>query len=786
MIQIQGHTVTQRFRHSYGTQRKATHFSLLSFFYPSPIHLTQTKVIPMKKLFFLLLCFSLSLALAGQNSWVNFTYSNHITSLARTGSTWWAGTQGGLVSYDTISHSITLYNRGNSNIPANYIKEVATDDNNDLWIATSHGLGHYDGTRFEVITPENSPLYSDNILSVKNEKGKGIWLATDTALCFYDGSNWTQYTQDDEGNPLDDLSYIYPIGPYGVIFANNNSIKLLNHNDIFQNYNYPGNWVKGIAFDPMNNLTVAGDGGFYVFTSRWDFYNSNNSALSNDDIYDLKTDWKQDLFFLHSNGFSFKTYPDVWDQQTNNHQISIFDNRWTTAIYPDSLGAIGLNEGLLTFCFSEEYEYGYASHFSYGDIVDLSRGPLKSNNVLDVTFYGDKTYVAEQGVAVWNAKNQKTGLYDQGSDAVKFPMILESDAHGRIWSSEINNNLADSPGQFAVINHGRVEELNKDSILGFPISGIDGIQWETRNISHSDTSGRLWISYWGNKYGIAYFNDTSWYTFPNMETPSDFSQFVKDNSGTLWFATEHGIYSFDETKFTSYWDTLHIDATCATRDKQGNLWFGGHDDPGYLGIQGGLIKYDGKTWTRYTVTNSALPDNDVTTIAVDTTGKIWVGTSHGGILTISDNNWQTFNRNNSPLDNNAILRIKVNPVNNDVWIINYGSGIFLYNKNGIQATDVKEETVTSKTIDILNQNYPNPFFQSTTIEYSIPNSFGKTHVTLKIYNLTGQLIEILSDADQMPGTYRYQFKRNKLKAGFYFYQLNLGNLSQKRIMIIRD
>jgi hypothetical protein len=465
-----------------------------SIFYQSPIHSTQTKLIPMKKLSILLLCFSLSFALAGQNRWVNFTYSNHVTSLARIGSTWWAGTQGGLVSYDTISHSITLYNRGNSNIPANYINEVATDDKNTLWIATSHGLGHYDGTQFEVITPENSPLYSDNILSVKNEKGKGIWLATDTALCFYDGNNWTQYTQDDEGNPLDGLGYIYPIGPYGVIFANNNTIKLLNHDDVFQNYNYPGNWVKGIAFDPINNLTVAGDGGFYVFTSQWDFYNSNNSALSNDDVYDLKTDWKQDLFFLHSNGFSFKTYPDVWDQQTNNHQISIFDNHWTTAIYPDSLGAIGLNDGLLTFCFSEEYEYGYASHFSYGDIVDLSKGPLKSNSVLDVTFDVERTYVGGQGVALWNASNNQIGYYNQGSQAVQYPMFTEADVFGRVWCTSPNNRNTSSPGEFAVIDHGIVKPLQLDSLLGLPVSGIDGLQWETQAINNSDTVGRLWIS----------------------------------------------------------------------------------------------------------------------------------------------------------------------------------------------------------------------------------------------------------------------------------------------------
>ncbi len=40
-----------------------------------------------------------------------------------------------------------------------------------------------------------------------------------------------------------------------------------------------------------------------------------------------------------------------------------------------------------------------------------------------------------------------------------------------------------------------------------------------------------------------------------------------------------------------------------------------------------LVKFDGTNWTVYNTSNSPLSSNWVGTIAVDHSGKIWVGTS---------------------------------------------------------------------------------------------------------------------------------------------------------------
>jgi len=83
----------------------------------------------------------------------------------------------------------------------------------------------------------------------------------------------------------------------------------------------------------------------------------------------------------------------------------------------------------------------------------------------------------------------------------------------------------------------------------------------------------------------------------------------------------------------------------------------------------------------------------------------------------------------------------------------------------------------------LNQNYPNPFNPSTTIEYSIPrNEF----VTLKVYNITGSLEDVIVSENLPAGNYIVQYNASGLSSGVYFYQLIAGNyISTKRMIVLK-
>ena len=69
----------------------------------------------------------------------------------------------------------------------------------------------------------------------------------------------------------------------------------------------------------------------------------------------------------------------------------------------------------------------------------------------------------------------------------------------------------------------------------------------------------------------------------------------------------------------------------------------------------------------------------------------------------------------------------------------------------------------------LNQNYPNPFNPTTTISFTLPS---EATVTLRIYNILGQVVATLIDREVMDeGDGQVDFDAHKLSSGVYFYQL---------------
>ncbi|MEN8192625.1 MAG: T9SS type A sorting domain-containing protein, partial [Bacteroidota bacterium] len=81
----------------------------------------------------------------------------------------------------------------------------------------------------------------------------------------------------------------------------------------------------------------------------------------------------------------------------------------------------------------------------------------------------------------------------------------------------------------------------------------------------------------------------------------------------------------------------------------------------------------------------------------------------------------------------------------------------------------------------LEQNYPNPFNPSTEIKFSIPNS-GAT--TLKVFNMLGQEVATLLDAELSAGSYKYNFDASTLSSGIYFYTLEAGKYSETKKMVL--
>jgi hypothetical protein len=69
---------------------------------------------------------------------------------------------------------------------------------------------------------------------------------------------------------------------------------------------------------------------------------------------------------------------------------------------------------------------------------------------------------------------------------------------------------------------------------------------------------------------------------------------------------------------------------------------------------------------------------------------------------------------------------------------------------------------------ILYQNYPNPFNPNTQIDFYLPRS---SFVSLKIYNILGQELEVLLNEKRNSGNHSITWNANKYPSGVYFYKL---------------
>jgi hypothetical protein len=145
--------------------------------------------------------------------------------------------------------------------------------------------------------------------------------------------------------------------------------------------------------------------------------------------------------------------------------------------------------------------------------------------------------------------------------------------------------------------------------------------------------------------------------------------------------------------------------------------------------------------------------------------------SSGSWTNLPNGNGPTLSLTNPQLDNSLAVNWKASLINgtpgklNDVY------------------TKVEGEVTTQPNEFQLYQNYPNPFNPSTNIEYSISEP---GVVSLKIYDILGNIISTLVNDYKTEGKYSVVFDANKLTSGIYFYRLTSGsNYDVRKMLLIR-
>ncbi len=122
--------------------------------------------------------------------------------------------------------------------------------------------------------------------------------------------------------------------------------------------------------------------------------------------------------------------------------------------------------------------------------------------------------------------------------------------------------------------------------------------------------------------------------------------------------------------------------------------------------------------------------------------------------------------------------------NGDTLYVSEGPSGTLRRIVGEIATSISNQNQTPLNFT-LEQNYPNPFNPSTSINYDLGNGnyeLGK----LSIYNILGETIkefEIANSKGSVVWDGTNELERN-VSSGIYFYELKVGNQSQRRKMLL--
>ncbi len=103
---------------------------------------------------------------------------------------------------------------------------------------------------------------------------------------------------------------------------------------------------------------------------------------------------------------------------------------------------------------------------------------------------------------------------------------------------------------------------------------------------------------------------------------------------------------------------------------------------------------------------------------------------------------------------------------------------FLFSLSGVPSD--MDHPAVQKGFELM-QNYPNPFNPQTRIEYTVENP---AHVRLKVFDLRGREVSTLVDSPKAAGSYQIDFKAEGLASGIYIYQIEIGDQTIQRQMLL--
>jgi len=193
--------------------------------------------------------------------------------------------------------------------------------------------------------------------------------------------------------------------------------------------------------------------------------------------------------------------------------------------------------------------------------------------------------------------------------------------------------------------------------------------------------------------------ETVFYNTDNSVIPKDFWiwDIAVDKQDNVWIGGTGGLLKYDGKVFSffnSQNSAMPEDVVSSIAvDSKNNIWLASCRHK-----QGGLVKYDGTKWTAFTPDNSALPDNSINDIATDQSDNVWL-TVNDYLVKFSGNKWNVYDKNDLGLSNFIFSGIQFNSNNMLIGINDHSfNGLMIQPPCELFSFDGKKSTILS-TID---------------------------------------------------------------------------------------
>ncbi|MBI2430359.1 MAG: T9SS type A sorting domain-containing protein [Ignavibacteriales bacterium] len=124
------------------------------------------------------------------------------------------------------------------------------------------------------------------------------------------------------------------------------------------------------------------------------------------------------------------------------------------------------------------------------------------------------------------------------------------------------------------------------------------------------------------------------------------------------------------------------------------------------------------------------------------------------------------------ISNVDTVRVQYTTSENTIYLEIFGRGAELLK---VQGDEIVPDVFS------LSQNYPNPFNPSTTVAYYLPT---ESEVTIKIFNILGQEIQILVSEKLKAGSHHNEWNAEQFPSGVYILRMVGDGFQESKKMIL--